>query len=216
MTDQGPFDQSSQPHWPPVTPRHPASNQRRTWLFVIAAIVLVVAVTAGVIVWRLNGNGDGSGAAPAEPTKTTPKVDLSTLDIGTYDVKPREFTGPPTLEEGRNLEAFNLAQWIVPPPDVIPTLTYLNMVPVTSPAVAATAVSGNGNKVIQPVLEKYGMVSGFLLSGFPKPVTEAVQNPGASLLNIMVTSYPSAEQAGHAAADMDAVDFAVNPANVAV
>jgi hypothetical protein len=219
MSDQRAPNRSSQPHplpLPPLTRRQLAWNQRRNWLLAIAATVLVVAVTAGATACGHNGNDSGNGAASAEPTKTAPKVDLSTLDIGSYDVKPRDFAGPPTLEEARNLEAFNLAQWIVSPPDVIPTLTYLNMIPVTTPALAATSVSGNGMKVIEPVLEKHGMVTGFLLQGFPKPVSESLQNPDPALLNIMVTSFPSAEQAAQAAAEMDATDFAVNPANVAV
>jgi hypothetical protein len=216
-----PPNQSNRPHpapLPPITPSPPRPDPRRNRLFIIAATVLVVAVAAVVVIWRLNGNGDGnaSGAAPAEPTKTVPKVDLSTLDIGTYDVKPREFAGQPTLEEGRYLQAYSLAQWIVPPPDVIPTLTYVNGLPVTTPAAAATSVSGNGVTVIQPVLEKHGMITGYLLSGYPKPVSESVVNPDPSLLNIMVTSFPSAEQASQAAAEMDATDFAVNPANVHV
>ncbi len=197
---------------PPITPRPPRPSQRPLVLFVVVAVVLVVAVAGGV--WLLNRGG--GNAAQSTPTTTAPKVDLSTLDVGSYDVTPREFPGPPTPEDARNIEAFNLAQWIVPPPDIIPTLTYVNGLPVSNPAMAATAVSGNGTKVIQPVLEKYGMISGFLMQGFPKPVKEFVKKPEGSTVNIMVTSFPSAEKAGQAAAEMDATDFAVNPANVAV
>jgi serine/threonine kinase PknH len=214
MSNQAPPNQWGQPPPPAVAPRPPRPSQRRTWWFVIAAVVLVIAVAVGVTIAKLTGDKGTAQAKPAENSR--PSVDLSGLDIGSYDVKPHDFPGPPTLEEARNMEAFNLAQWIVAPPDVFPALTYINGIPLPTAESAATAVSANGNTVIKPVLEKYQMVSGFVLQGFPRPIKEFNVHPNGTLLNLMLTSFPGETQAAQAATEMDATDFAVNPANVAV
>lgn len=178
-------------------------------------MILVVAVAAGVGIWQLSGrSSDSSKTAASEDTG--PKIDLSSLDIGHYDVKPRDFQGATTKAEGRNLEAFNLAEGVALPPDVVPTLTYLQGVPTPEPATAAAAMSASGQPVVQPVLEKHAMISGYLIQGFPKPVREFVRAPAPPLLNILVTSFPSADSATRAAAEMDATDSAVNAENVTV
>jgi hypothetical protein len=215
--NQQPPNQWGQPPAPPIIFPRPPRPGRPKWPFVAGAIVLVVAVATGVAIWQSTGKGSGAGHAADSSESSRPSVDLSGLDVGHYDVTPHSFPGPPTPQEAANIEAFKLGQWIVTPPEVVPSLIYPNGVPLTTPEVAATTVSANGDKVIQPVLEKYGMVSGFVLQGFSKPVKEFQRNPaGGTLLVTMLTSFPAADQAAHAAEEMEATDFAVNPANAHV
>jgi len=94
-------------------------------------------------------------------------------------------------------------------------LIYINGIPVPTPAAAATSVSATGDPVVQPVLEKYRMVSGFLLQGDQHPFGDR-DNPFRNFVSLMLTSFPGREQAAQAAAEMDGTDFAVNPANAHV
>jgi len=201
-----------QPAPPTVVPWAAHRRRSRRWPLAIGAVVLLIVVATGIAAVWLSGAGGDDGQARSNTT-THPAVDLSTLDIGSYDVTPRSFPGPPTLDEGRNIEAFTLAQWIVTPPDVDPSLIYINGLPVVTPAEAATGVSATGTPVVQPVLEKYGMISGFLLQGGQRSSDDRT-NPKNGFVQIMLTSFPGPEQARRAAAEMDATDFAVNPANV--
>jgi serine/threonine kinase PknH len=160
---------------------------------------------AGLGIWQLTRSDSKSSK--------TPIVDLSKLDVGHYDTKPRRLSGSPTKEEGRYLEAFNLAEGIVDPYDVDPILDRRGATPTPYPALAATAISGNATPVVQPVLEKYGMISGYTLAGYSIAPDDFVRSPSGDMLALFLASFPNGDAAAKAAAEMDAVDFAVNPQN---
>jgi len=186
-------------------PNTPPGKGRGKWLLIGGAIVLVVALAAGIAIWKLTGGKPKENAAPA--------VDVSKLDVGTYTTQPRSMPGPTTEDEGRYLASFGLGEAVVNPFDVDPKLTYVYGTAVPDRKIAATAISGNSTPIVQPVLEQYGMVAGYIVQGFPKRIEDFLRSPSGGALIDMVTSFPNPDAAGRAAAAMDDADFAVNPAN---
>jgi len=192
----GPYAGSYVPPTTPLGPQPvPTRGKRGRWVLVAAAILLVVALAAGFGIWKLVG---GKSSRPQG-------VDLSKLDVGHYGTKPRPLTGSPTVEEGRYLEAFRLGEGIVNPYDVDPILDHVGGGALTEPRRVAERISGTQTPVVQPVLEKYSMITTFAVS--------ALSDTGKDRLHVMLISFPNADLARKAAAEMDATDFAVNPEN---
>lgn len=213
MSNEWPQNQwrETRPLGPPTVAPPPPSR----WgpILAIGALVLVIAVVAGVVVWTLVGDdGDAAGAS----TTPAPKPDLSTLDVGDYDVQPREFAGPLTEEDARYLESMRLAQAVAFPPDIFPTMTYVNGLPLADGAMFATLLSGTGTPIMLPAFEKYGRITGFLLNGYTVPQEEFARTASGPGLFVGLSSFPGRDQAFRAAREMDALDSAVNPDNVAV
>ena len=190
-------------------------NNRNKGLVITAAVVLVVALAAGIAIWKLTGTApkDNSTVASVPALPPAPAVDVSKLDVGTYPTQPRSLPGPATEQEGRYLAAFALAEAEVNPYAVDPQLSFLYGTPVPDRKLAATAISGNSTAITQPVLEQYGMVAAYIVQGVPQRLEDFVRNPGGGALIDMVTAFPNPDSANRAAAAMDDADFAVNPAN---
>jgi len=186
----------------------PAPKKRNRWILAAAAVFLVVALAAAFGIWQLTG-GDNK---PSQPKA----VDLSKLDTGKYNTKPRPLPGPTTLEEGKFLEAFHLAEGVANPYEVDPVLDHIYGYAMPDPKAAATTISGTGTPLTQPVLEKYGMITAYNVEGVSKRLADFSRDKNGDLLLVMVTSFPNDDSAAHAAAEMDAVDFAVNKENQAV
>jgi serine/threonine protein kinase len=200
------------PQWPQqwTPPPAPTTKSRRRWILIAAAVVLVVAVAAGFGIWKLTSGKSTQGQAP---TPTTPAVDISKLDVGRYGTKPRPLPGPTTEEEGRFLEAFRLAEGIANPFEIDPKLDHLYGLATPDPKFAATSIAGTGTPLVQPVLEKYGMISGYIVQAYSKRIQEFARAPGGDAQLVLLTSFPNDDAAARAATEIDATDFAVNPDN---
>jgi hypothetical protein len=172
---------------------------------IAAAAVVVVAVAAVFAFWKLT-SGDGKHSP-------TDAVDLSKLDAGHYGTKARPLPGPATKEEGKFLEAFRLAEGIADPYDVDPVLDHVYGSATPDPQGVATAIAGTGTPLTQPVLEKYGMISAYLVEGVSKRIQDFAREKTGELLLIMLASFPNEDAAAKAATEMDSVDFAVSPEN---
>jgi serine/threonine kinase PknH len=195
---------------PPVTPwpePSPKGGNRGKWIAIAAAIGLVVALAAGVGIWKLTGNKSSSEAQ---------RPDVSKLDVGRYETKPRPLTGPATKQEGVFLESFRLAEGIANPYDVDPVLDHLYGTAIGDSKTAATAIAGTGTPLTQPVLDKYGMISAYLVHGMSRRFQDFAREKNGDTLMIMLTSFPNEDAAARAAAEMEATDFAVNPENKSV
>jgi serine/threonine kinase PknH len=179
----------------------PATKKRGRWL-VAAAIGVVVVLAAAFGIWQVTSN-----------KSTNQAVDLSKLDVGKYNTKPRPVPGPTTVEEGKFLAAYRIAEGVANPFEVDPILDHLYGVPITDPKTAATTIAGTNTPLTQPVLEKYGMITAYVVQGFSKRIADFVRDKTGDLLAVMLTSFPNEDAAAHAADEMDAVDFAVNPEN---
>src|ERR1700757_4876581 len=209
-----PYGVAFQPSFPPPgqqwyrTPYRPPIRRRR-WILIAAAVVLVVAVAGGLGIWRwTSGKSTQRQAHSSNPT-----VDLSKLDVGHYGTQPRTLPGPTTEEQGRYLEAFRLAEGIANLYQVDSKLDHLYGLATPDPKRASTAIAGTGTPIVQPVLEKYGMVSGYMVEAYSKRIQEFARDPSGDGQLVLLTSFPSDDAAAKAAAEMDATDFAVNPDN---
>jgi serine/threonine kinase PknH len=184
----------------------PTRRKRNRWVLISAAVVLVVAVAAGLGIWQLTSSKSSQKQA----------VDISKLDVGHYGTRPRPLSGAVTKEEGGYLEAFRLAEGIANPYDVDPVMDHLYGNATPDPKTAATTIAGTGTPLVQPVLEKYGMITAYIVEGISKRVSDFAREPSGELLLLMLTSFPNDDAAARAATEMDTVDFAVNPENKGV
>jgi hypothetical protein len=191
--------------WGPVPAPTAAARtkRRRRWILVAAAVVLVVAVAGGIGIWRWT-SGKSTQAQG---------IDISKLDVGHYATKPRTLSRPATEQEGRFLEAFRLAEGIANPYDIDPKFDHVYGDAVPDPKLAATSIAGTVTPLVQPVLEKYGMISAYIVQGISTRISEFLRTRNGDVLLIMLTSFPNDDAAARAATEMDATDFAVNPDN---
>src|SRR5262249_49760320 len=83
--------------------------------------------------------------------------------------------------------------------------------PVADPKMAATAIAGTSTPIVQPALERYDMISAFIVDGLSNRAGD-MEREQTGLVD-MVTSFPNGDAAERAATEMDATDFAVNPDN---
>ena len=174
------------------------------------AVVLVVAVVAGLGIWRLTAS---KSSPSSRSSPSSPSVDLSKLDVGHYGTKPRPLPGPTSKDEGRNLAAFHLTEGMADPYDVDPVLDHVYGFPAPAAQTAATTISGTGTPLVQPVLEKYGMITAYIVEAMSKRISDFARERNGDSLLLMLTSFPNDDAAARAAIDMDATDFAVNPDN---
>ena len=196
----GPGPAPGSPSWAPSYP--PVPKRRRRWPLIAAAAVLVVALTVGVVIWTQTSGTSKQPAATA--------VDLGKLDVGRYGTQPRPLPGTATVDEGRYLAAYRLAESVANPYDVDPRLDDVVGVAAPDPKLAATLVSGNSNPIIEPVLRQYGMTTAYALLGQSDHSSDTQFRQS---LSVLVTAYRNADDASRAAAGMDDADFAVNPDN---
>lgn len=190
---------------PPFTapPNSSLGERRKRWPLVVGAVVLVVALTVGVVVWK-------SAGGPAMPHTAAAGVDLSKLDVGKYGTQPRTLPGTGTEEEGRYLAAFHLAEAVVNPYDVDSEINDVSGSATPDPKLAATFISGNSTPVAEPVLQQYGMTTAYVLLG------QSDHSPSSGIsktLSVLVTAFRNQDNASRAAAGIDDVDFAVDPNN---
>lgn len=217
MSQEWPPNQwrETRPLGPPAA--RPPERRRSGPLVIGGVLVMVVVVAVGFGIWWSVGGDNAGAAGPAEPPASAgEKTELATLDVGDYSVEPHDFDRPPSKDEALILDAFKLAEGIVLPPEVIPTLPYLQSIPTADPATVGASLSGTGTAVVQPALERNGMISSFIVGGYPKSPQDYMRDPVPSILTLALTSFPGDQQAARAAEEMDRLDSAVNPDNVAV
>lgn len=218
---QGPpsYPPQTPPNWHAATPPPRGAKNLGRWIALAAAVVLVVAVAAGIGIWRLT-SGKSSEQTSGGPTTSasssatpTSKANLSNIDVGKYPTEPRTLPPRPTEDEGRFVEAFRLAEGLANPYDVDPIYAYSNGLATPDPKAAATSITLTSTPIVQPVLEKYGMISAFQLSGISKSLVDFQRERTADLVILMLSSFPNVDSAARAATEMDQTDFAVNPDN---
>ncbi|MFG1798346.1 hypothetical protein [Nocardia sp. NPDC049149] len=152
-------------------------------------------------------------AGCAVPGNPVPGPDPSTLDVGPHSRNPLLAPAHGSEYYGRVLESVRIAEVMLTPVDVDPALR----VPLSTRAVplptAAKAAALLANPV-RPVLERHGMLAGFSVGASDTPGKLAIG--GGRLLQVLVLRFPDAAAAQRAAHEIDAVDAAVSPDNVAV
>ncbi|MEU8900380.1 hypothetical protein [Nocardia sp. NPDC048505] len=163
--------------------------------------VVVVALLTGCTV-----------AGEARPQR----VDPNSLGVGAYSVVPLEV--PAGSEEyGRTMEAARLTEALIDPVEADPAFnrapTSSGMAALPSPARVTTVLA----HPVREVLERHGMVVAASVSGTDRVEESRRPEVGRSrLLTVVVTRFADAPAAERAAREMDAVDAAVSPDNVAI
>jgi hypothetical protein len=178
--------------------RKPTSVRVATLVSVAAAAVLTGACGSSV-----------SGSAKAGD------IDIRTLDIGSYSTDPREISTDVSPELGKLLEGARMADAVALVADIDPKFEYSSAQIVKDPQEAADALSLIETPVIKPVLEKYGMIVGFGVSGLDGPLEEFELGQSSNFV-MVVNRFPSDDVARQAAVEIDAADFAVTADNVGV
>ncbi|BAW06648.1 serine/threonine-protein kinase [Nocardia seriolae] len=193
------------PYTPPPAAAPPRPPRRGRILLIAGIVALVVSLVVGVGIWRLffyksGGNG----------------VDVNALDVGNYTTTPRKMTGQTTKEEGRAMAAMALAEGLPDPYQIDKALDHRLGNVLSNPGMAATAIAGTGTPLTQPVMEKYGMVSAYAVTGVTKRYSDWIHSPDGNALIMVIMSYPNSDSAANAAKEMEAVDYAASAANVRV
>jgi hypothetical protein len=159
--------------------------------------IALAALTIALLLTACGGTVDGTAMKG-----TTPAVDPSALDPGSYPTSPRAALGPAGSDEvGRLVEGRRMAGFVVGPWQADPTLTQIGAAP--------AKVVAHRNEITQVVWPS--MMARFpslpLVSGLVSERTSA--SPGDStLLRNAVVQYPFPETAAKAAAGL--ADGALN------
>ncbi|MBB5916584.1 hypothetical protein BJY24_005496 [Nocardia transvalensis] len=143
--------------------------------------------------------------------------DPGSLDAGAYGVEPLDAPADGNERYGRVLESTRMIEALIDPVEADPALTHFaspgHVIPLPTPATAAVFLA----EPVRPVLERNGMLAGAEVDG--SDVEAPAHGPvigSARLLTTIVLRFPDAAAAERAARDIDAVDTAVSPENVAV
>lgn len=166
-----------------------------------AVAVMVLVLTAGCV---LQGHPE-----PANPNPTS-------LDVGVNSIEP--LTVPPNDNEsyGRTLESVRMAEAIIDPVEADASLKFTywtgGALPLPTPAKATRVLATS----VRPVLERYGMLAGFMVGGADKEQIGHPVTGRSRLLTVVLLRFPDAAAARQAAREMDAADAAVSPDNVSV
>ena len=171
----------------------------------VATLVSVAAVA--VLTGACGSSVSGSGKAG--------EIDIRTLDIGSYSTDPREVSTVVSPELGKLLEGARMADAVALVSDIDPIFEYASQEIVKDPQEAADALSLIETPVIKPVLEKYGMIVGFGVSGLDGPLDQFELGRSSNFV-MVVNRFPSDDVARQAAVEIDAADFAVSPDNAGV
>ncbi|MCU1643136.1 MAG: hypothetical protein JWN03_3411 [Nocardia sp.] len=150
------------------------------------------------------------------PGRPAPQyLDPGSLDVGAFSVHPMdEPAGGETY--GRVVESTRMAEALIDPAEADPALTGalgsdgVRLLPTAAKATLLLAAP------VRAVLEREGMLAGAATGG-----TEAAAAPEpavgkARLLSLLILRFPDEGSAQRAARDIDAVDAALGPGNVAI
>ncbi|WP_433194048.1 DUF7373 family lipoprotein [Nocardia sp. CA-107356] len=166
-----------------------------------AVAVMVLVLTVGC---ALQGH-----PIPANPNPTS-------LDIGLNSIEP--LAVPPNDNEsyGRTLESVRMAEAMIDPVEADASLKFAfdtgGAMPLPTPAKATRVLA----KSVRPVLERYGMLAGFMVGGADKEQIGPPVIGRSRLLTIVLLRFPDATAARQAAREMEATDAAVSSDNVSV
>ncbi|WP_157110672.1 DUF7373 family lipoprotein [Nocardia anaemiae] len=148
-----------------------------------------------------------------QPTRE--RLDLRSL-VGGYSLQPLGAPSVASESYGRTLESVRMGEAAVDPLAVDPALTFgLNgfpAVPVPTPAIAVAFLAAP----VRAVLEKRRMLAGFAIGASDRAADRVPAVGAARLLTVVLLRFPDADAARQAAEEIDAVDAAVSPENVAV
>jgi len=144
------------------------------------------------------------------------RVDLNALDTGVHSRLPMPEPTEDNEKYGRVLESVRMGEAMAGPAEVDPTLIYPGVgfggVPLSTPAAAVSFLA----LPVRTVLERYGLIAGFAVSGSDRSLDDKAEIGTVRLLTVLVLRFPEPTAARRAASEIDSVDAAISADNVAV
>ncbi|MBJ8347832.1 hypothetical protein [Antrihabitans sp. YC2-6] len=152
------------------------------------------------------------GTVSGTPAAGEPDVSTFDNEIGDYSPEPTEVADPRTQTQGIALESMRLGDAVAAPSDIDPTLddNWLSRVgTVLTPDEAAGDLYNNlFAGVARPVIERHGLLGGFVVSGSDVPLTpEGDRAANSSTITMTVLRFPDDAAAEAAAREIDQADF---------
>ncbi|MEV6274913.1 hypothetical protein [Nocardia sp. NPDC051832] len=148
--------------------------------------------------------------------RPVPGPDPAALDVGPYSRNPMIAPVAVSDYHGRVLESVRMAEAMAVPETVDPALRVPLGGPRAVPLPTAAKASGLLANPTRAVLERHGMLAGYTVGATDSPDGARGTIGAARLLQIIVLRFPDGGAAQQAAQEIDAVDFAVSPDNIAV
>jgi hypothetical protein len=139
----------------------------------------------------------------------------ASLDVGVNTIEPLAEPRNDNDSYGRILESVRMAEAAIDPIEADPSLKFPlgSTVPLPTPAKATQVLA----KPVRPVLERRGMLAGFVVGGSDRKQidTHAVVG-GSRMLSVVLLRFPDSAAATQAAREIDAADAGVSSDNVSV
>ncbi|MGK8464019.1 DUF7373 family lipoprotein [Nocardia cyriacigeorgica] len=142
--------------------------------------------------------------------------DLSRLDVGTHDVGPLTEPADQSERYGRVIESVRMGEAVIDPAEVNPDLGYALGTVRASPLPTPVKTNGLLAAPARAVLQRYGMVAGFVVGGADRDVSSIPVVGSGRMMTLLLLRLPDADAARQAAQEIDAIDAAVSPDNVGV
>ncbi|MFF2552148.1 hypothetical protein ACFVUS_14175 [Nocardia sp. NPDC058058] len=166
-----------------------------------ALAFLVIGMLIAVLLW---------GARTVPGRATSADIDLSTLDFGEFGAE--SITEPRNDKDkySRLIESARMSEAIADPREVDASLVPKLPVPLSR----AADTTGILADVAVPILSRYGMLAGYSVAGCPPKNCPTFNRPWS--VRTTVLRLPDDAAAKSAATEIEAADFALNPANAPV
>ncbi|MEU8900383.1 hypothetical protein [Nocardia sp. NPDC048505] len=152
-------------------------------------------------------------ADPGHPIPARP--DLAALDLGPFASEPQTAPRNDNPDYGRVLESIRMGEAVIDPVEADATLRF-GLGTIASVPIPVPEKAGFLAQPVRAVLKRHGMLAGFSVGGMDQQMDSTVAVGRARLLTVLLLRFPDQGAAERAAADIDAVDKAVSPDNVAV
>ncbi|WP_223885284.1 DUF7373 family lipoprotein [Nocardia colli] len=169
---------------------------RRTAYALVTAAILAIAA-----------GGCGSDEPPAETPVAA--VDLSKLDVGNYDAKPRQLGAVKSLEQARIIEAERLGNFVPVPLDIDSRFAHGN------PFVATVFTDPKFALRDSMAVDRFTEAAPDFVAGFQSYGRTEEDNRGIDLVNAVLI-FPDEQKATDAAAALERVDREAGDRNATV
>ncbi|WP_378737298.1 hypothetical protein [Nocardia brasiliensis] len=167
---------------------------RTAYAVLVAAALVIVSGACG---------SDERTDAPA------PSVDLSLLDVGNYDTKPRQLGTAKSLEQARMIEAERLGNFVPAPLDIDPRFVHGNAF------VATVFIEPKYSLGKIMAVDRFAEAAPDFVAGFQSYGRTEKDARGIDLMNAVMI-FPDEQKAAAAAAALERVDYEASDRNTSV
>ncbi|MBF6455781.1 DUF7373 family lipoprotein [Nocardia cyriacigeorgica] len=173
------------------------------------AIFRTLGALAVIVATATTGCAVAGHPQPEQP-------DLSGLDVGTHGVDILAEPAEGSERYGRVIESVRMGEAVIDPAEVDPDLSYALGTVRASPLPTPVKTNGLLAAPARAVLQRYGMVAGFVVGGADRDVSSIPVVGSGRMMTLLLLRLPDADAARQAAQEIDAIDAAVSPDNVGV